>query len=375
MEAIVPPKNQPALRGEVVYFHAFDFAYDMHRTPIDSLLQCPLQPFQIDARKRGPRGQVFFRPLMAHLPDLQQRVRGIAVTFHIEIKLLPIGALSVTARTAFGVNSLSELADWQEPVFDDGSTLSQWVNATIEKARAELAIHSIRPRDRLPEGESYRVFCIDSDSPALGKCTQDWLVANRESIATLLTGEISTMALSAQEIEESTSRWLSYYRHDLTVADWDAALVVDRPSDFAETLYIMELANVQLEELEAYDTFLDEALERAYRDLGKRRPERKGGILTELKELRIDLARFSDELSNITKFFGEWHVARVYETMSRLFHLGDWHRAIDEKLRTLDSLYEMLKQDRNHRIMLWLEVSIVLLFILDLIMLIPGMAK
>ena len=27
-------------------------------------------------------------------------------------------------------------------------------------------------------------------------------------------------------------------------------------------------------------------------------------------------------------------------------HLSDWHRAIDEKLRTLDSLYEFLKQDR-----------------------------
>lgn len=375
MESTVQPGSQTALRGEVVYFHAFDFAYDMHRTPVVSLLNCPLVPFQIDARKRGPRGQVFFRPLVAHLPDLQQSIGGNSITFQIEIKLLPIGALSVTARTAFAVNSLTELAAWHEPVFDDGTTLSQWVNATIEKARAELAIHSIRPRDRLPEGESYRVFCIDSGSTGIGNCAADWLVSNRGPVAALLTGETSTMALSAQETEESTSRWLSYYRHDLTVADWDAALVVDHPTDFAETLYIMELANVQLEELEAYDTFLDEALERAYRDLSKRRPERKGDLLPELKELRIDLARFSDELSNITKFFGEWHVARVYETMSRLFHLGDWHRAIDEKLRTLDSLYEMLKQDRNHRIMLWLEISIVLLFILDLIMLIPGMGK
>ena len=119
----------------------------------------------------------------------------------------------------------------------------------------------------------------------------------------------------------------------------------------------MELANVQLEELEAYDVFIDEALERAYRDLSSPRSPRRGGILRELKTLRIDLARFSEELSNITKFFGEWHLARVYENTARLFHLADWHRAIDEKLKTLDSLYEMLKQDRDQRLMVWLEVE------------------
>ena len=98
-------------------------------------------------------------------------------------------------------------------------------------------------------------------------------------------------------------------------------------------------------------------------------------MLHELKELRIDLARFSDELQNITKFFGEWHLARVYENTARVFHLADWHRAIDEKLKTLDSLYEMLKQDQNHRVMLWLEAAIVLLFIMDLVLLFWGTGK
>ena len=189
----------------------------------------------------------------------------------------------------------------------------------------------------------------------------------------MLTSEADPALLSSQEITESTSRWLSYYQHDLVVADWDAALVIDRPADFEETLYVMELANVQLEELEAYDAFIDDALERAYRDI--RGPARKAHVLHEIKELRMDLARFSDELSNITKFFGEWHLARVYETVARLFHLGDWHRAIDEKLRTLDGLYDTLKQDQNHRVMVWLEAAIVVMFIIDLVMIFMGMTK
>jgi uncharacterized Rmd1/YagE family protein len=88
--------------------------------------------------------------------------------------------------------------------------------------------------------------------------------------------------------------------------------------------------------------------------------------MRELREIRVDLARFSDELSNITKFFGDWHLARLYENISARFHLADWHRTIDEKLKTLDDLYQLLNQDRTNRWMLTLEVTIVLLFIIDI---------
>jgi hypothetical protein len=65
----------------------------------------------------------------------------------------------------------------------------------------------------------------------------------------------------------------------------------------------------------------------------------RGDIMRELREIRVDLARSSDELSNITKFFGDWHLARIYQNISARFHLADWHRTLEEKLKTLDSLY------------------------------------
>ena len=153
--------------------------------------------------------------------------------------------------------------------------------------------------------------------------------------------------------------------------DWDAALIVDRPENFDETLYIMELANLQLAELEAYDRLLDGVIDKSYRDLGDRRPH--GDVLRELRDIRIDLARFTDELSNITKFFGDWHLARIYEKISSRFHLGDWHRSVEGKLKTLDDLYQILKHDQNNRVMLWLEIGIVLLFIIDLVILVLGL--
>ena len=87
----------------------------------------------------------------------------------------------------------------------------------------------------------------------------------------------------------------------------------------------------------------------------------------------MDMARLSDELSNITKFFGDWHLARIYQGLSARFHLGDWHRTIDEKLKTLDDLYQLLQSERNNRWMLTLEVLVVLLFVIDLVILVLGL--
>ncbi len=158
------------------------------------------------------------------------------------------------------------------------------------------------------------------------------------------------------------------------VVDWDAALIVDEPRDFDETLYIMELANLQLAELEAYDRLLDDALERSYRDLGERAHRaRAATFCANCAKSALTWRASTIELSNTTKFFGDWHLARIYEKISSRFHLGDWHRSIDGKLKTLDDLYQILKQDQNNRFMLWLEIAIVLLFVIDLVILVLGL--
>ena len=93
-------------------------------------------------------------------------------------------------------------------------------------------------------------------------------------MAALLTEERDITHLSDQEADESTSRYLSYYDHDLVVVDWDAALIIDENRYIDEMVYLMELANLQLAELEAYDRLLDGVIDRSYRDLSASEPLR-----------------------------------------------------------------------------------------------------
>ncbi len=355
--------------GEVVYMFAFDVAYEMTRHPVRELLGQPVAEYIFDSSKRNPRHLFFYRPQMVRLPAQERLGPHGPVRAEFTVKLLPIGALSITVRVPFAVQHVEDLVVYHDLQFSNGS-LSEEVRRLAEEVRRELNTFYVRPVKQVPEEEAYTVFCLEApvlDRDGVPQTAEAWLKAHRRQVAALLTQEPEVDRLSHQESDESTQRAISYYEHDLVVMDWDAALVIDKPNQFDEPLYVMELANLQLAELEAYDRILDDALERSYRDLGERRIRSQREVLRELRELRIDLARFSDELQNITKFFGDWHVARIYEAIAARFHLSDWHRTIDEKVKTLDDLYQLGKSDQQNRWMLALEVTIVLLFIIDLV--------
>ncbi len=356
-------------KGEVVYIYAYDVAYEMIRQPVRELLGQSVAQFVVDSSKRSPRHLFFYRPQMVRLPPLERIGPHGPIRIERGVKLLPVGALSITIRVPFEVEHVEDLVEYHDLQFSNGS-LNEEVRRLAEDVRRELAPYYVRPVPQLAEEEAYTVFCLQSpllseDGTAVN--AETWLRGHRRAVASLLTQEPDIDHLSKQEADESTQRFLSYYENDLVVVDWDAALILDQKQNFDETLYVMELANLQLAELEAYDRILDGSLERAYRDLLGRSLRGRTSILRELREIRIDLARFSDELSNITKFFGDWHLARIYENISARFHLSDWHRTIDDKLQTLDNLYQLLNHDQTNRWMLILEVTIVLLFVIDLL--------
>jgi hypothetical protein len=366
-----PENNPSACRGEVVFLYAFDLAYDMKREPIDRLLGQDIQEYSLGVNKRTPKRLFFYRPRMVTLPTIEKKLNGQTVYVQRSVKIFNVGAISIMIRVPFEVNSFDDLVDYHELELDDG-TVEDIVNKLGEEVRLELAPHCIRPWTNLGDPEDYTVFCIYEIPPEQNRTTfaaGDWLLKNRKSLAGLLTQEQNPQLLSEQEAAESTERYLTYFENDLVVIDWDAALIVSPKGSFDDIIHVMELANVQLVELDAYDRILDTSLDKAYRDLARRRlgPGRK--VQRSLREIRIDLARFSDELLNITKFFGDWYLAGIYKKISARFHLADWYATIREKLKTLGDLYQLLQQDSINFWMILLESSIVLLFVIDVILL------
>jgi hypothetical protein len=368
-------------RGEVVYIYAYDIAYDIKNEPVEKILTQPTRDYLVGPSKRIPRQMFFYRPRIADFAPEKRVLRsGESLEIRKSVKIFGVGAMTVQVRVPFEVERLEDLVGYHDLKFAQGG-LEEEVAEFAESVRKDLAPYCVRPVPSLMQAEAYTVFCVAGLPGVEGQAhsslryegqgvrAEDWLTANRRRVAALLMQEENAESLSEQEVCESTGLYLSYYGDDLVVVDWDSAIVVGQQDALDDVLHIMELANVQLVELAAYDRVLDEALQVAYNDMNRQTVRSTRKMLENLRELRIDLARISDELSNITKFFGDWHLAKTHRNLADRFHLGDWQRIIGEKTRTLDGLYQILLQNRLNSVMLLLEVTIVLLFIIDLVVL------
>ncbi len=363
--------QKPLYCGDVVYIYAYDIAYDIKNEPVEKILGQPTKDYLVSPSKRIPKQMFFYRPRVAEFaPEKRTLENGLRVEIRKSLKIFGVGAMTVQVRVPFEVDRLEDLVVYHDLQFAEGD-LEEEVTHFAESILKDIEPYCVRPVSSFLLAEAYTVFCLDSLPGIEGKGVraEDWLKANDRRVAALLMEEENPEALSEQEVNESTGLYLSYYGDDLVVVDWDSAIVVGQQDTLDDILHIMELANVQLVELAAYDKVLDEALQRAYSDMNKQPSGSTQRMLQNLRELRIDLARISDELSNITKFFGDWHLAKTYKNLSDRFHLDDWQRIIIEKTRTLDGLYQILLQNRFNIWMFVLEATIVLLFVIDLVLL------
>src|SRR5688572_11875230 len=203
------PAPQPApagqvarLTGEVVYLYAFDVAYEMSRLPVRELLGQPVAQFVVDATKRSPRQLFFYRPQMVKLPPLEKQGPLGPVRIERTVKLLPLGAISITVRVPFSVERIEDLVAFHDLKFKDGTWLYDDVRELAEQVRKELEPFYVRPVERLGDEEAYTVFCVNSPLSAGDGSrvrVEDWMKRSRREIAALLTEEPDPARLSEQE--------------------------------------------------------------------------------------------------------------------------------------------------------------------------------
>jgi hypothetical protein len=166
-------------------------------------------------------------------------------------------------------------------------------------------------------------------------------------------------------VEDALSARIAFGADDVTIVDWNAALVVDREGD--DVRAVLEFANVELLEMRYLDQKLDRALDAAYETLSKRSwslPRLAGYYGADLRrvaELQVDNAILFEGVNNTLKLLGDQYLARLYRLVNRRFHLDEWDASILRKLETLESIYEKISDQAANRRMEILEWVIIIL--------------
>jgi hypothetical protein len=353
------------MRGEVVYFYAFDVANEIVAGRVGTVLGGRPAPLELRLKHAAPKDVAFHRPLAVTPPPLDARLAGQPVRTRVHV--YEVGVVSIAFRAAVECAELAELLPFHEPTLEDGRPLDRVAVALCAAVRRDLGGALVRPSPPT-EPEAYTAFCLTD--PAQGGDVAGWFAGERARVAGLLSGLPPDRLSEAQVAEALRLRW-SLEKDDLVVIDWDAALVVDPAGPAEDVLYVLEVANLQLEEFRMMDRALDRSLDRAYGDL-----ERRGaaalfgstaGVLRKLRWSRVDLSKLADEVTNITKFVGDWYLARVYLGARERFHLDRWRASVEQRLGQLDELYSVARAEVFERRLLWLEVLMAVFFAIDLV--------
>jgi hypothetical protein len=261
----------------------------------------------------------------------------------VDLQVYDFGAISVSYRIPCA-GPLQGLRDLSCTLASD-HTLLEDSRQRVEDLLRAVAEAVARPRlaDLV---EDYALFRVgDYSAPVAPERLHEAYAAE---LAGILRAEAEP--LSAQETADALACRLSFGRNDVTLIDWNGAVVFDRDAD--DVCAVLEFANVELLEMRFLDRQLDDALDRSYealaRDAWLRRlvPGRSTTSLRKVSQMQVDGAILFERVSNAPKLLGDQYLARVYRLASRRFHLPEWNATTLRKLEAIASIYQQM-QDRS----------------------------
>lgn len=257
-------------------------------------------------------------------------------------------------------------------------------NAALE-AQTEAAVRGILERchSAVTRGrpaflsEDYLVVAVHQLE---GAATADELLAAQgPNLAQMLRGE--AQPLSAQEQEEVLRNRLSYLVTDLVVPTWNAAFVYDTEPGAAATLELFEFANSQLLEFRYHDALLDAELARIYPQLQRTSwwnnlmGRGTARATNQLHSLFIDVNEITDRTENALKIVGDIYAARLLALVGARLGIARWKASVEDKLETLDDIYRFAVEQVAISRGQFLELTVVLILILELILFMIGVMK
>jgi hypothetical protein len=355
--------------AEITVFHLFDVADAIDLTAVARLVGAAATPARLAPRPTTPAYVQYAQPPVAF--DGETLALPPIESFRVRVKLFDYGVISLALSRGFTGTWVELIGAGQLCI--ESETLAACAEQRCRAIMAAVQPALARPRARLLQ-EDYAVFAVNELSTPM--TAEELLAAHGEEIALLIVGEREP--LSAQERDAALRTRISYLIDDLVIPAWSAAFVYDRKANAPATLEILEFANSQLLEFRYYDELLDAELGRIYGELQQPRLFKLGGwrrytrTATQLHSLFVDVNDLTDRTENALKFVGDVYAARLFALAAARVGLAGWKQSVREKLQTLDDIYRFVVEQTGLVRGQLLELTIVLILVLELVLFFLG---
>lgn len=191
--------------------------------------------------------------------------------------------------------------------------------------------------------EEYSILLVEEAKPTPDK----WIEKNAHDLARFIRSQREVF--DPGEIGEILASRTRYSTRELTLVDWEGAVIIAPEGDFQSDIALLKIGNYQLLRYRMLDASLETILDQINAEFlqNKKRPLLPGPTRATVRKIiqyRLEVMLDFERAEQNLLLIGDWYTAKLYEAIRDEFYLDDWKSAVRAKLTNLESLIETIQE-------------------------------
>jgi len=152
-----------------------------------------------------------------------------------------------------------------------------------------------------------------------------------------------------EQLTQILSSRVRYSKADLTLVDWEGAVIIAPQGDFQSDIELLKVGNYQLLRYRLLDQTLDKSLNDINRQVRAHpRRLRPGPTRSQIRSIiqhRLDIMLDFEHSEQNLLLIGDWYTAQLYHAIHDEFYLEEWNQTIKRKLDALEDIIETIREN------------------------------
>lgn len=189
--------------------------------------------------------------------------------------------------------------------------------------------------------EDYTILLLQTAKPTPEK----WIEKNAAALAKFIRSQRET--LDKAEIAEILMSRTQYSAAELTLVDWEGAVIIAPNADFESDIALLKIGNYQLLRYRMLDqsieAMLDSISETFFKDKG--RPRLTTSVVRQIAEHKLEVMIDFERVEQNLLLIGDWYSAKLYDAVQSELYLKDWKDNLRSKLDNLEGIVGTIKDN------------------------------
>ena len=189
--------------------------------------------------------------------------------------------------------------------------------------------------------EEYSILLVQDAKPA----PDQWIEKNSLGISNFIRSQRDVF--DKEEMNEILASRTRYSAKELTLIDWEGAVIIAPNADYQSDMALLKIGNYQLLRYRMLNQSIEEMLDRINEIFfqNKRGLHPTTDVVRQIAEHKLEVMIDFERAEQNLLLIGDWYSAKLYEAIQSELYLKDWKENLRSKIDNLESIVATIKDN------------------------------